>query len=126
MLAIRTAAGFGDRGQAAGFAKLIGISPPSLHDIESGKTSSLSARTVVGLLKIGANLKFLDEGKGEPMQKRDIEHQLKAETLISMLAELTESETDLVADLVKGIIRRKDGSSPNDPFKQDPPKGGTQ
>lgn len=126
MLAIRAAAGYGERGQAASFAKLIGISPPSLHDIESGKTSTLSARTIVGLLKLGVNLKFLDEGKGEPMQRRDIEQQLKADTLISMLGELNESETDLVADLVKSIIRRKDGSSPNDPFKRDPPKSGTQ
>lgn len=126
MLAIREAAGFGARGQAAGFAKLIGISPPSLHDIESGKTSALSARTIVGLLKLGVNLRFLDEGKGDPMQKKEIEHQLKADTLISMIGELNESETDIVSDLVKGIIRRKDGPSPNDPFKKDPPKSGTQ
>ena len=126
MLAIRAAAGYGERGQAASFAKLIGISPPSLHDIESGKTSTLSARTIVGLLKLGISLKFLDEGKGEPMQKRDIEQQLKADTLISMIGELNESESDLVADLVKSIIRRKEGSSPNDPFKKDPPANGTQ
>lgn len=126
MLAIRAAAGYGERGQAASFAKLIGISPPSLHDIESGKTSTLSARTIVGLLKLGVNLKFLDEGKGEPMQKRDIEQQLKTDTLVSMIGELNENETDLVADLVKSIIRRKEGSSPNDPFKKDPPKSGTQ
>lgn len=74
MLAIRTAAGFGERGQAAAFAKLIGISPPSLHDIESGKTGALGAKAIVGLLKIGVNLRFLDEGKGEPMQKKEIEH----------------------------------------------------
>lgn len=126
MLAIRAAAGYGERGQAASFAKLIGISPPSLHDIESGKTSALSGRTLTGLLRIGVSLKYLHEGKGEPMQKRDIEHQLKADTLVSMIGELNEAETDIVADLVKGIIRRKDGASPNDPFKKDPPKGGTQ
>lgn len=126
MLAIRTAAGFGERGQAAAFAKLIGISPPSLHDIESGKTGTLSARTIVGLLKIGVNLRFVDEGKGEPMQKKEIEHQLATDTLVSMISELNVSETELVADLVRGIIRRKDGSSPNDPFKKDPPKNGTQ
>ena len=126
MLAVRAAAGFGDRGQAAAFAKLIGISPPSLHDIESGKTGTLSARTIVGLLKIGVNLRFIDEGKGEPMQKKEIEHQLATDTLVSMIAELNVSETELVADLVRGIIRRKDGSSPNDPFKKDPPKSGTQ
>lgn len=127
MIAIRTAAGFGERGQAAAFAKRIGISPPSLHDIESGKTSTLSARTIVGLLKIGVSLRYLDEGKGDPMQKKEIEHQLKADTLTSMIEELNEAETDIVVDLVRGIIRRKGGSSPNDPFKKDPPNnGGTQ
>lgn len=126
MLAIRTAAGFGERGQAAAFAKLIGIKPPSLHDIESGKTSSLSAQTLLGLLRIGVSAKYIDEGRGEPMQKKEIEHQLKVDAVRSMMSELTEAETDIVADLVKGMIRRKPGTSPNDPFKKDPPKNGTQ
>ncbi len=104
----------------------MGITPPSLHDIESGKTQSLGAKSLAGYLKIGANLTYLLEGKGEPMQKKEIEHQLKAQTLLSMIGELDETETDIVSDLVKGMIRRKTGSSPNDPFKKDPPKGGTQ
>jgi transcriptional regulator with XRE-family HTH domain len=124
MREIRTAAGFGGPRQAAAFAKLIGIKPPSLHDIESGKTSAFSARTVIGLLKIGVSPRFIWEGKGQPMQKKEVEAQLKSETLHSMIDELDEAETDMITDVVKAYIRRKSGSSPNDPFKKDPPKGG--
>lgn len=122
MREIRAAAGFGGPRQAAAFAKLVGIKPPSLHDIESGKTSSFSAQTVIGLLKIGVSPRYISEGKGSPMQKKEIEHQLQSDTLMSMIGELDESETEMVADVVKGLIRRKGGSSPNDPFKKDPPK----
>lgn len=106
---------------------MLGIRPSSLHDIESGKTQALGAKSLAGYLRLGASLKFLNEGLGDPMQKGEIEKKLKKDTLASMITELDENETDAVTDLVKGMIRRKGGNSPNDPFKQDPPKsGGTQ
>ena len=120
---VRVAAGYGGDRQAAAFAKLIGIKPPSLHALESGETKALGTQTLLGLLRIGANWRFVMEGRGEPMQqKKAIEHILKSETLMSMLEELDEGETEMVYDVVKGIIRRKAGSSPNDPWKKDPPK----
>lgn len=120
---VRAAAGYGGERQAAAFAKLIGVKPPSLHALESGSTTTLGTKTLLGLLKIGASWRFLAEGKGEPMQqKKTIEHTLKNETLMSMLDELDEGETEMLYDIVKGMIRRKAGSSPNDPFKTDPPK----
>lgn len=128
MVAIRLAAGYGgDRMQAA-FAKKIGIRPPSLHAIENGRTTTLGAETLIALLQIGVNLRFITEGKGEPMQEKEIEQQLRDDALRNMIGELDEGEKDAVTDLVKGMIRRKKGSSPNDPFKQDPPghQSGTQ
>jgi hypothetical protein len=125
--AVRIAAGYGDDRQAADFARLIGIRPPSLHNLESGATLSLG-KSLIGLLKIGASLKFLREGIGEPMEERNIERQLRNDTLTSSINELSDDEVGIVEDLVKGMIRRKKGSSPNDPFKQDPPgyQEGTQ
>lgn len=127
MVAIRHACGFGDDRQAAAFARKIGIKPPSLHDIESGNTLSLGAKTIVGLIRLGVRLRYIETGRGSIMQsKRGIEHQLKVDSLESMIGELDEGETDVVTDVVKSMIRRKKGSSPNDPFKRDPPSGGTQ
>lgn len=128
MIAIRHAFGFADdERRKAEFARLIGIKPPSLHGIESGETKSWGAKTIIGLIRLGVNLRYIEEGKGEMRHtNRGIEHQLKHETLGSMLDELDEGETDIVTDMVKAMIRRKKKPSPNDPFKLDPPGGGTQ
>lgn len=119
---IRREAGYGDERRRAEFARLLGIKPPSLHDIESGETKTLNEKTIKGYLKIGANLEYLLTGRGAPMRKQDVERQLKDETLISMLDELDEGDKDAVTDLVKGMIRRKGKPSKQDPFLQDPPK----
>lgn len=55
------------------------------------------------------------------MEEKEIERQLRNDTLLSSIQELDDNEVGLVEDLIKGIIRRKKGSSPNDPFKSDPP-----
>lgn len=125
---IRMLKGYGDKRQAAEFARLIGIKPASLHDIESGETQRLG-KALVGLLKIGASLKYLQDGIGEPMEEKAFERQLRNDTLVSSIGELDDAEVGIVEDLVKGIIRRKKVSSPNDPFKKDAPGsngGGTQ
>lgn len=121
VLEIRRANGMGEKGQAASFARLIGITPASLHNLESGESESLG-RSLPGLLfKAHANPSFLLHGKGPPVLK-DIERSLRAQTLVSMMLELEESEVDTIERIVQTYIRAKPGSSRNDPFKQNPPK----
>ncbi len=117
---IRELKGYGGDRQAAEFARLIGIRPASLHNLESGRTLNLG-KALAGLLKIGASLRYLQTGVGKPMEEQEFERLAKDEALHSMIDELDEHEKQSVEDLVKGYIRRKKGSSPNDPFKLDPP-----
>lgn len=122
---VRKAAGYGDERQAAEFARLIGIKPSSLHDIESGETKELGGKSLAGYIKIGANPQFLLYDKGMPMLK-NIERQLRAQTLVSQMLELDEPDVDTIEAMMKALIRKKPGPSANDPFKKDPPKGGDE
>jgi transcriptional regulator with XRE-family HTH domain len=124
-LRIREAAGYGDERQAAEFARLLGIKPPSLHDIESGKTTTLREKSIRGYLRIGANLEFLLTGKGDPMRKSEIERRLRDETLVSMIEDLTEDNKTRIVDVIRALIRAQPGTSKNDPFKRDPPESGS-
>lgn len=109
------------------FAKGLGISQPTLWDIENGQTKKPSAETMQRMReRYGVNPDYIMRAKG-PKLLDDIERKLKAETLWSMIGELDEGEQEMVEDVVKGIIRRKKASSPNDPFKKDAPgQEGTQ
>lgn len=118
---IREAAGFGGERKAAEFARKIGISPASLHDLESGESKSLGSKSLLGYLRLGANVQYIHEGKGVPVFK-DIEKNLRAQTILSMMIELEDRELDSVESIVRAYIRAKPGGSPNDPFKEDPPK----
>jgi hypothetical protein len=120
-LRVRVAAGFGDERKAAEFARLIGIKPSSLHDIESGETKELGGKSLAGYIKIGANPQYLLYDKGLPMLK-NIEKTLRAQTLVSQMLELEEIDMETVERMVKAFIRAKPGGSPNDPFKEDPPR----
>ena len=121
LLRVREEAGYGGQGQAATFARLIGVAPASLHDLESGKTRAVG-KSLPGYIKIGANPTFILHGKGLPMLFRDIEKNLHAQTLISMVLELKDDQRQIVEEVVKGFLRHNPGGSPNDPFKLDPPK----
>lgn len=116
---IRQDAGYGDERSAAKFARLIGISPPSLHGLESGKSKSLG-KSLPGYLKVGANPQYIFDGKGTPMLK-NIEKNLRAQTLVSMMTELEDVEMETIERMIKAFIRAKPGGSENDPFKVDPP-----
>lgn len=110
----------------AELARQLKVEPPTISQLESGETKSPSSENLLRLRDLGINPDFIMRGKG-PKLLEDIEKKLKTDTLMSMIGELDESEADMVADVVKGIIRRKGGGSPNDPFKTDPPKtNGTQ
>lgn len=121
LIRIREAAGFGGDRMKAKFARKIGITPPSLADLESGETKELGAKSLIGYLLAGANLKYIQDGKGVPVFK-DIERNLRAQTILSQMMELEESELSSVESIVKAYIRAKPGGSENDPFKRDPPK----
>ena len=120
LLRIRTEAGYGGDRQRAEFARKLGISPPSLADLESGETKDVG-KSLKGYLEIGANPSYILHGRGLPMLFKNIESHLKAQTLVSMMAELDESQQKTVEDVIKALLRTKPGSSPNDPFKTDPP-----
>lgn len=119
--AIRVAAGYGGPRQQAAFARLLRIKPPSLWAIENGETLELQHDTIAGYLRIGANPEYLFDGRGQPMLGK-IERRLRNQTTLSMMEELDDDEHAVVDDLIKGMIRRKKKTSPNDPFKVDPPK----
>jgi transcriptional regulator with XRE-family HTH domain len=122
LLRVRKAAGYGEDRRAAEFARLIGIKPPSLHDLESGETKSLGGKSLQGYVRIGANPEFIRTGRGPAMLFKDIERKLRLETLMSMFDELDANQQQTVEEVVKGFLRAKPGSSENDPFKFDPPK----
>lgn len=108
---VREAAGYGDRGRAAEFARLIGISPPSLHDLESGKTKSM-AKSLLGYIRIGANPHFLDNGRGAPMIK-DIAKNVRVHALMSRVVELEDSEIDTVETIVAAFLSAKSRDGPD-------------
>ena len=110
------------------FAKGLGISQPTLWDLENGETKKPSSETMQRMReRYGINPDYIMRGKG-PKIVDDIERKLRVETLMSMIEEVDDEMRDTVEDMLKGWIRRKKGSSPNDPFKKDTPgdKGGTQ
>ncbi len=117
---IRVEAGYGGERQRAEFARKVGITPPSLADLESGESHNLG-KSLPGYLSIGANLNYIIHEKGPPMVFKDIEKHLRAQTLMSMLMELEEQQLEIVENVTKGLIRAKPDASGNDPFKQDPP-----
>jgi transcriptional regulator with XRE-family HTH domain len=117
---VRAAAGYGGERKAAEFARRLGITPASLHDLESGKSRQLGGKAWQGYISVGANPHYIIHGNGLPMLK-NIEKNLRAQTLVSMMLELEDREIDTVEDIVKAYIRAKPGASPNDPFKEDPP-----
>jgi len=104
----------------AELARRLEVTAPTVSQLESGSSGAPSSETLLKMRDVGINPDYIMRGKGQKLIE-DIEKKLKIDTLNSMLDELDESETDMVSDVVRGIIRRKSGSSLNDPFKQDPP-----
>jgi transcriptional regulator with XRE-family HTH domain len=123
LIRIREAAGYGGPRQAANFARKIGITPPSLSDLESGKTKTLG-KSLSGYIRIGANIEYVEKGKGPPMLLKNIERNIENSTLISMIDEMNDDQRKIVFDVAKGLLRVKEGPSKNDPFKIDAPKSG--
>ena len=114
-LLVRRSAGYGDERQASAFAKKMGISAPSLHDIESGKTATLGAKSLVGYYRVGANLEFLLNEKGQPMLSK-FERRIEAETLTSIIMDLDPEQVALVKELLKQLrAASHDGEAPHRP-----------
>jgi hypothetical protein len=105
---VRQEAGYGEPRQATKFARLLGIEAPSLHDIESGKTRELGGKSLAGYIKIGANPQYLLYNRGMPMLK-NVEKQLRAQTLVSQMMELEDDDIETVESMVKALMRKKPG-----------------
>ncbi|MGH6738660.1 MAG: hypothetical protein ACREDY_06455 [Bradyrhizobium sp.] len=114
-LLVRKRAGYGDKRQASAFAKKMGISAPSLHDIESGKTLDLGAKSLVGYYRVGANLEFLLREKGQPMLSK-FERRMEAEELTGIIMELDAEKVALVKALLKQLSGKNgvDGDGSDD------------
>jgi hypothetical protein len=66
LVKVREAVGYGGR-RAAAFARLLGIKPASLHDLESGKTKALGGKSLAGYIRAGANPTYIERGIGPPL-----------------------------------------------------------
>lgn len=110
----------GRRLSQAEFARRLRIKQPSLSQLESGESGAPSSETLQRMKEQGINPDFIMRGKG-PTYLDQIEKQLRDQTLMTMISELDPEELAAVTDFVKLLIRRKPGSSPSDPFKEDPP-----
>ncbi len=108
------------------FARRIGISQPSLWDLEHGETKHPAAETLHRMHeRLRVNPDYIMRGRGNKFIEH-IEEQLEEQTLLSMFRELEADKRDAVMTMIKALRRAQPGNSPNDPFKQDPPEGGTQ
>lgn len=117
---VRDAAGYGGPRQASAFAREIGITPPALHDLESGRSRDVK-KSLKGYIEIGANPDYILNGRGVPVFK-DVEKRLRAQTLLSMMMDLDDEQQAAVEGVIKGFIRSNPENSANDPFRIDPPK----
>ncbi len=106
----------------AELARKLKVKPPSVTQLESGDSGAPSSETLMAMRDVGISPDYIMRGKG-PKLIEDIERRLADDTLVSMIRELEREDQEIVEDMVKVIIRRKRGSSPNDPFKTDPPRG---
>lgn len=120
---IREEAGYGGPRQMTAFAKKIGVTPASVHDLESGKSARFG-ESFKGYVRIGANPQYLEKGSGPVMLFRQIERKLETEELVGYFDDLDDDKRRTVIDLVKHL-RRSMGGAPDgkDPFREDPPKG---
>jgi transcriptional regulator with XRE-family HTH domain len=101
LIRIREAAGFGGPRQASSFARKLGISPASLHDLESGKTKNVE-KALAGYLRIGAAPGFILEGRGEPLREN-----AEIAALAVKLAELEPEELAIIEAMIERLRLRK-------------------
>lgn len=104
----------------AELARRLKVKPPSVSQLESGDSGAPSSETLLRMRDAGINPDYIMRGKG-PKLLEDIEKKLRADTLYSMFQEVDVEQQAVIEDMLRGMIRRKKGSSPNDPFKEDPP-----
>lgn len=104
----------------AEFARKIGISPPSLSQLESGESGEPKGSTLLGMILAGANPQFVMKGSG-PVLIPEHERKLDAQTLLSTFEEMTPENKRALLDIAKTLRRAQPGAGPNDPFKIDPP-----
>lgn len=100
------------------YAKRLGITQPSLSDIENGETKSLRGGTLVAYQRDGVNPEYLMKGKGVPFLDA-IEQKLRDDSLHAMIADLDEDQKGVVEDLVRGMLRRRKGPNTHDPYPEE-------
>jgi hypothetical protein len=111
MRIMRTAMGFGGRRQAAAFAREIGIKPPTLHDIESGKTKSISLKTAHKIKARGGNPDYVDKGEKPVLLKFGPDEKMLEQALLNEFRALSPENQKHSLELLKTIRR----SQPDEP-----------
>ena len=97
-------------------AKKLGITQPSLSDLERGESGAPRARTLLAMRNAGISQDYIMDGRG-PKLLRDIELRLADDTAASMLRELSDEEHEVFMEMLRATIRKKGKPSLNDPYK---------
>lgn len=108
MRAIRAEMGFGGRRQMAAFAREIGVEPPTVHDIESGKTKKPSLETAWKLEKKGVNPDYLKRGRQPVLLKFGTEEEMRLQEAVNLLRAMSPESQKSALELLK-TIRRAQG-----------------
>jgi transcriptional regulator with XRE-family HTH domain len=117
MRVMRAAMGFGGYRQAAAFAREIGIEPATLHDIESGKTKSISLETAYKLRAKGGNPDYVVKGIKPVLLKFGSDERMREQELLNEFRALSPENQRHSLELLK-TIRRSQPDEDNTP-KQD-------
>lgn len=100
----------------AKFARELKMTAASLSDLESGESKLPSSETLLKIRDRGINPDYVMRGKG-PRFIDHVERHLNKQTILGMMDELDEDEQKAVIDVAAAIIKRKPGTSPQEPFK---------
>lgn len=97
-------------------ARLLKIKAPSLSQLESGKSGSPAAETLLRFRDSGFNPDYIMRGRGG-MFLEGIERDIQDQEVLALLGELDDADRRIVRDLARSLHRKK---AKPDPFGFDP------
>jgi transcriptional regulator with XRE-family HTH domain len=107
----------------AEFARQLGVKPPSITQLENGKTRRPASETLLRMRDAGINPDYIMKNKG-PVLLAEAERSMREQTLVSMFRGMSEEGRAQIEGLAK-VLRRATGKpGSDDPFMTDPPKAG--
>lgn len=110
----------------AEFAKLLGIKPPTLWQLENGISKRPRADTLMAMREAGINPEYIMKNKG-PILLSEFERTAREQAVVESMRQITEEERAQVENLIR-LFRRNSGKpGADDPFLRpapDAPPGG--